>query len=76
MCYFPMCDRTQGVDYTNTELNLHFGRIKNNGKLNEINNDKQNQDETLNTEKNYLLEGEARDKSVSYTHLDVYKRQL
>lgn len=62
MCYFPMCDRTQGVDYTNTELNLHFGRIKNNGKLNEINNDKQNQDETLNTEKNYLLEGEARDK--------------
>lgn len=27
MCYFPMCDRTQGVDYTNTELNLHFGRI-------------------------------------------------
>lgn len=62
MCYFPMCDRTQGVDYTNTELNLHFGRIKNNGKLNEINNDKQNQDEIFNTEKNYLLEGEARDK--------------
>ena len=21
MCYFPACDRTQGVDYTNTELN-------------------------------------------------------
>lgn len=62
MCYFPKCDRSQGVDYTNTELNLHFGRIKNNGKLNEINNDKQNQDEILNTEKNYLLEGEARDK--------------
>lgn len=62
MCYFPKCDRTQGVDYTNTELNLHFGRIKNDGKMNEINNDKQNQDETLSTEKNYLLEGEARDK--------------
>lgn len=60
MCYFPMCERTQGVDYTNTELNLHFGRIKDNGKLYEINNDKQNQDETLNSEKNYLLEGEAR----------------
>lgn len=60
MCYFPICDRTQGVDYTNTELNLHFGRIKNNGKMNEINNDKQNQDDTLYTEKNYLLEGEAR----------------
>ena len=43
MCYFPLCDRAQGVDYTNTELNLHFGRIKDNGKLNEINEDKQNQ---------------------------------
>lgn len=62
MCYFPRCDRTQGVDYTNTELNLHFGRIKNNGRMNEINNDKQNQDETLNREKNYLLEGEARER--------------
>lgn len=62
MCYFPICDRTQGVDYTNTELNLHFGRIKNDGSMNEINNDKQNQDEELNTEKSYLLEGEARDR--------------
>jgi len=62
MCYFPICDRTQGVDYTNTELNLHFGRIKNDGKMNEINNDRQNQDETLSTEINYLLEGEARDR--------------
>lgn len=62
MCYFPICDRTQGVDYTNTELNLHFGRIKDDGKMNEINNDKQNQEEIMNTEKNYLLEGEARDR--------------
>ena len=30
--------------------------------MNEINNDKQNQDEELNTEKSYLLEGEARDR--------------
>ncbi|WP_168120291.1 S8 family peptidase [Paenibacillus sp. HB172176] len=60
MCYFPMCDRTQGVDYTNTELNLHFGRINNDGKIKDITGDKQNQEDTLNTEKNYLLEGEAR----------------
>ena len=51
MCYFPVCDRAQGVDYTNTELNLHFGRIKDNGKLNEINSDKQNLDEDLDGEK-------------------------
>lgn len=62
MCYFPICDRTQGVDYTNTELNLHFGRINNNGKMKEINNDKQNQDEALNNEKSYILEGEARER--------------
>ncbi len=60
MCYFPKCDRTQGVDYTNTELNIHFGRIKDNGKLNEINDDKQNQENLLFDEKNYIFEGEAR----------------
>jgi len=61
MCYFPICDRTQGVDYTNTELNLHFGRIKDNGSLNEINDDKQNSDEEEGT-RNHILEGEAREK--------------
>ncbi len=28
MCYFPNCSREQGVDYTATELDLHFGRLK------------------------------------------------
>ncbi len=60
MCYFPVCDRTQGVDYTNTELNLHFGRIKDDGSLNEINEDKQNNDELLGGSKSFILEGEAR----------------
>lgn len=62
MCYFPTCDRTQGVDYTNTELNLHFGRIKDDGKLNEINDDKQNLDEDEIGGKNFILEGDARKK--------------
>lgn len=30
LCYFPYCSRNQGVDYTNTELEIKFGRI--NGK--------------------------------------------
>ena len=59
MCYFPMCDRTQGVDYTNTELNLHFGRINNKGKIEDIKGDKENQDVILDNEKYFLLEGEA-----------------
>ena len=28
LCYSPQCDRNQGVDYTKTELDLHFGRVK------------------------------------------------
>ena len=28
LCYFPKCSRNQGVDYTNTEMDLHFGRLK------------------------------------------------
>ncbi len=27
LVYFPKCDRNQGVDYTSTELDIHFGRI-------------------------------------------------
>ena len=59
MCYFPLCDRAQGVDYTNTELSLHFGRIQDDGKLNEINDDKQNLDD-IGESRSYILEGDAR----------------
>lgn len=76
MCYFPICDRTQGVDYTNTELNLHFGRIKDNGKMNEINDDKQNQEENTNNEKNYLLEGEARDRFRKWDNVKYVSDKL
>ena len=27
LCYSPICDRKQGVDYTNTEMDIHFGRV-------------------------------------------------
>ena len=28
LCYFPRCSRNQGVDYTNTELDIKIGRLK------------------------------------------------
>lgn len=28
LCYMSSCSRNQGVDYTDTELDLHFGRVK------------------------------------------------
>ena len=43
LCYFPECTRAQGVDYTNRELSLNFGRIKANGSIDDINEN--NQDE-------------------------------
>lgn len=27
LCYFPRCKRSQGVDYTSTEMDIHFGRV-------------------------------------------------
>lgn len=80
MCYFTRCNRAQGVDYTNTELNLHFGRIKDDGKLYEINSDKQNKDDISVMEKKYLLEGIARDEfrkwdNVKYIAESVKKKK-
>lgn len=42
LCYFPHCNRSQGVDYTNTELDIQFGRIKDNG-IKSIDNNYQDQ---------------------------------
>lgn len=54
MCYFPYCSRSQGVDYTNTELDIYFGRINGN-EIKSINNNQQCTDGN-----NYLYEGNAR----------------
>lgn len=35
LVYFPLCNRNQGVDYTNTELDFHFGRVAVNKKNNQ-----------------------------------------
>ena len=40
MCYFPYCSRNQGVDYTNTEFDITFGRI-NKDKIKSIDNNYQ-----------------------------------
>lgn len=57
LCYFPKCDRRQGVDYTSTEMDLHFGRIDNKGKLKALDNNRQGEEGYTTTEevarKNY-----------------------
>lgn len=79
MCYFPLCDRLQGVDYTNTELNLHFGRIGNNKKIIDIKGDKQNSDIVFDEGISYLYEKEARKQfrkwdNVKYISESITKR--
>lgn len=37
LCYFPACSRNQGVDYTNTEVELALGTFKANGEFRTIN---------------------------------------
>ena len=57
LCYFPACSRNQGVDYTNTELDIHFGQVssKVGGKIKSINSNFQNDEEET-----YLREKDAR----------------
>lgn len=43
LCYFPKCSRSQGVDYTNTELDLQFGRMGDK-KINSINKNTQGEE--------------------------------
>ena len=78
MCYFPMCNKSQGVDYTNTELNIHFGRIDKSGKVRDIKGDTQ-YNEANDGSLHYILEEEARKQfrkwdNVKYIAESVTKR--
>lgn len=55
MCYFPNCSRNQGVDYTNTEMQITFGRLKQDG-IEAINKDNQHAEDTP----GYVRENAAR----------------
>lgn len=58
LCYFPKCCRNQGVDYTNTEMDIHFGRLiktKTGMRVDSINENRQAEDTKLK-----LYEAEAR----------------
>lgn len=54
LCYFPHCSRNQGVDYTNTELDISFGRLWEKG-IKPINNNYQSAEI-----EDYTLEEDAR----------------
>lgn len=41
LCYFPECTREQGVDYTNTELEMAFGRLDDDNKIRRLRSKRQ-----------------------------------
>lgn len=50
LAYFPQCDRNQGVDYTGTEMDIHFGRVvveNRKVKIKSIDNNRQSEDELI-----------------------------
>ena len=50
LVYFPQCDRNQGVDYTNTEMDIHFGRVvveNRKAKIKPIDNNQQSEDKFI-----------------------------
>lgn len=51
LCYFPKCTRSQGVDYTNTEMDFHFGRVTEKG-LKSIDNNSQGAAKFINLPEN------------------------
>lgn len=65
MCYFSDCNRAQGVDYTNEELDLKIGRINNNEKIKSINKDGQGEIGTYVNEKKSRNEFRKWDNSKS-----------
>lgn len=75
LCYFPKCSRNQGVDYTNTELDIHFGTLKKkkNGKIgiNSINKNKQSEDERI-----ILYEGQARKEYRKWNNVKLLRDEL
>ncbi len=50
LCYFPECNRLQGVDYTQRELSIKFGRMTDKG-IKDINENTQDDDDSYNSER-------------------------
>lgn len=50
LAYFPECNRNQGVDYTSTEMDIHFGRVvatRDSATIKAIDNNQQSEDKLI-----------------------------
>lgn len=70
LCYFPKTNREQGVDYTQTELDLYFGRIGNDNNIKTINRN------TQSYESSYIDEKTARENFRKWDNVKHIKDHL
>ena len=74
LCYFPKCVRDQGVDYTTTEMDIHFGRVKEKGGkavIASINSNSQGDDDGC-----HLYEPEARQLYRKWDNVKLISEEL
>ena len=70
LCYFPECSRLQGVDYTNRELSLSFGRIDSKGRIKDINDNIQDENDA------YIDERKSRKEFRKWENTKFISREL
>ena len=74
LCYFPKCVKDQGVDYTTTEMDIHFGRVKEKGGkavIASINSNSQGDDDGC-----HLHEPEARQLYRKWDNVKLISEEL
>ncbi len=74
LCYFPKCVRDQGVDYITTEMDIHFGRVKEKGGkavIASINSNSQGDDDGC-----HLHEPEARQLYRKWDNVKLISEEL
>ncbi len=70
LAYFPRCSRNQGIDYSNTELNIKFGRMDDKSKVKSFNKDRQYEIGA------YTTEEDARSEFRKWDNTKVLKEKI
>lgn len=79
LAYFPQCDRNQGVDYTSTEMDIHFGRIfveKGKVKIKPIDNNQQSEDKFITLYEEYARKMYRNWDNIKHISEEIKERRI
>ena len=76
LCYFPKCKREQGVDYTDRELSLTFGKVAKDGSIDDVNDNIQDQSMGFAKERRSRLEFRKWDNTKFISNLKKNNKSL